>query len=193
MPKTHVRVLGGGNTYVVVGLKNRQKVEFLASMNETPPAVVGTTTPIQGIGDVHPVEIATGYAAGAGQLSLDVYQTWEKDGWVSAFMTTDKSSGAMSDETGIWDAWLNGEQAKANSLDGYPCDIYEIMQAQRMNTEYISVQKIIKNAQGEPFRIKTYHGCVITGVSQDERIENATMVGKCTITMQYTHYTIASA
>lgn len=182
MPKTHVRVLGGGNTYVCIGLGKAKKVEFLSQLTDTPGTVIGRTTPIQGIGDAYPVEIATGYAQGAGSLTLRVWQTWEKDGWVSAFMSDDGTDG------GIWDQFMNNNATfKYRDNDHhYPVDIYEVLTAQRMNTEYISVQKIEKGANGQTARIKSYEGCVITDISAAEDITNDKMDNIITITMAYT-------
>ena len=36
MATTHTRVLGGGNTYVEIGLSKTVKVEFLAQIQDTP-------------------------------------------------------------------------------------------------------------------------------------------------------------
>ena len=194
MPKTHVRVLGGGNTYVTVGLNNGSTiVEFLAQIQDQPGSVNGRPTPIQGIGDKYPVEIATGYSQGAGQLTLQVWQTWGKDGWVSAFMTTD-AEGKMSDAVGLWDAFRNknANNEGSNGSNGYPVDVVEVLEAQRLNTDFIQVCKFEKGADGSIVRVKNYHGCVITDIQMNETVRNETMDNPVTITMMYTHFTVTT-
>lgn len=195
MPKTHVRVLGGGNTYVTVGLDGGNTiVEFLARLQDQPGRVNGGPVEIQGIGDKYPVEIATGYSQKAGTLTLEVWQTWGKDGWVSAFMTTG-IDGSMSDSVGIWDAFRNknANNSGNNQLDGYPVDLVEVLEAQRLNPSFIEVCKFEKGADGSIARVKNYHGCVITGIQADETVQNETMENRVRIDMMYTHVTVTSA
>ena len=194
MPKTHVRVLGGGNTYVKVGLNDLYTVEFLATLNDSPGRVKGGPVDIQGIGDKYPVEIATGYSQESGTLTLDVWQTWGRDGWVSAFMKTNPD-GSMSDEIGLWNQFRekNNDNGSNNQLDGYPVDLVEVLEAQRLNPDFIEVCKFEKGADGSIAHVKNYHGCVITDIRSDEQITNDKMDGKVTITMKYTHVTVTSA
>lgn len=195
MPKTHVRVLGGGNTYVAIGLNGgTQVVEFLSNINDTPGRVQGQPEAIQGIGDKYPVEIATGYSQGMGTLVLSVWQTWGKDGWVSAFMTTGLD-GNMSDTLGIWNEFMtrNANNGGNNQLDGYPVDLVEVLEAQRMNPDFIEVRKFEKGADGNIARVKNYHGCVITDIQANENVNNQSMTNTVTITMNYTHVTVTGA
>lgn len=193
MPTTHVRVPGGGNTYVRMGLTSTIKVEFMANVNDQPGAVVGSPEQIQPIGATHPIEIATGYAMAAGTLTIKVWPTWGKDGWVSAFMTTN-SDGSLADTTGIWDNFISGATGN-NSLDHYPVDLYEVLEAQRMNNDYLTVQKVEKDASGDDYRIKNYKGCVITQIDAGENINNAAMPAsiQTTITVMYTHVEVVTA
>ena len=50
MPNTHVRVLGGGNTLVYMGLEGNKVIEFLSSFQDNPGGPVGRTDPIQPVG-----------------------------------------------------------------------------------------------------------------------------------------------
>ena len=189
MATTHTRVLGGGNTYVEIGLSKTVKVEFLAQIQDTPGGALAQPEQIHPIGSPYPVEIATAYGQQAGTIVLSVWSTWGRDGWVSAFMTTD-ASGVSQDTTGIWDKFKSeNADNKGNQLDGYPVDLYEVLKAQRMNDGYIQVSKIEKGANGEDYRIKKYQGCVITNIEAPESIRNNTMTQEVRITMMYTNVT----
>ncbi len=183
MPKTHVRVIGGGNTYVRIGLNSGEKVEFIASLSDTPGRINGQPVAIQGIGDKHPVEIATGYSMGAGTLTLKVWETWGEDGWVSAFKSTQGS------DNDIWKRFVDKGQGHGES--GYPIDLVEVLDAQRLNPDYIFVAKVELGADGSPIRTKIYQGCVITDVDAKEDVDNNKMDKQITITMMYTHVVVA--
>lgn len=180
MARTHVRVTGGGNTYVKIGLNKTKKVEFLAQINDRPGSALANPVPIQPIGSPYPVEIATAYGQGAGTLTLQVWSTWEQDGWVSAFMSNDDDA-----SVDVWDKFRSVRDS--NSGNGYPVDLYEVLRAQRLNDTYIQVEKIEKNSKGEDYRVKSYQGCVITDIDASENVQNNSMDKQVTITMMYTH------
>lgn len=195
MAQTQVRVPGGGNTYVKIGLDSTHVVEFLSRLRETPPSSKGNPVAIQGIGDVRPVEVALPYAQGHGVLNLTVWQRWGVDGWVSAFMSrTDNGTG--SDGSNMWDAFINRsdddlpEQMKHRGSNRYPVDLVEVYNAQRMNPEYVKVQQVELGANGEIARIKNYNGCVITNVSAASDLDNNTMEAPVQIEIWYTSFDI---
>lgn len=193
MARTHTRVVGGGNTYVEIGLNNTVKVEFLARIQDSPGRALSDPEQIHPIGSPYPIEIATAYGQQAGTITLTVWSTWGKDGWVSAFMTTD-ANGQMQDDSGIWDRFKSdNSDNKGNQLDGYPVDLYEVLRAQRLNDGYIQVKKIEKGADGSDFRIKSYQGCVITDINANEDVQPGTRTQQVTITMMYTHVTVVQA
>ena len=103
--------------------------------------------------------------------------------------------GSMSDEIGLWNQFRekNNDNGSNNQLDGYPVDLVEVLEAQRLNPDFIEVCKFEKGADGSIARVKNYHGCVITDIRSDEQITNDKMDGKVTITMKYTHVTVTSA
>lgn len=195
MSQTQTRVPGGGNTYIRMGLTSTIKLEFLANYNDSPGKAVAQPEEIQPIGSPYPKEIATAYAQAAGTLTLKVWNTWGKDGWVSALMSS-SDDGSLTDTTGIWDAFVSSSStSKGNQLDGYPVDVKEVLEAQRMNSDSITVQKIEKNAAGDDFRIKNYVGAVITDIDATENVNNSSMPRdtQVTITIKYTNVQVVSA
>lgn len=185
MPNTHVRVLGGGNTYVHIGIGKGTVVEFLSEFTDTPGQAVGRVEPIQPIGSPYPIEIATPYAQGAGQITMRVWGTWGSDGWVSAFQY---ENGVDHDDS----PW-NGYQSRLNTLDGKPVDLKEVMEAQRKNGQFLTVKKFELGANGDVVRIKNYQGVVITNIQAGETIRNDTMTDTCQITMQYTKMNVTQS
>lgn len=180
MPVTHVRVLGGGNTYCMIGLNNGVKVGFNATVNDQPGRAVGQETEIQPIGSKYPIEIATPYAMGAGTLTISVYQTWGEDSWVSAFMYDN------GQDFGDENPWKGYNTAHGQET-GRPVDLVEVMDAQRKLNHNIVVKTVELGADGTEARINTYQGCVISNIQQDNNIRNDTMTGQGTITFRYTH------
>lgn len=179
MANTQVRVVGGGNTYVTVGSGNT-KVAFIAQLRDQPGQVVGNPTPIQGIGDKYPVEIATGYAQGAGTLTLTVWERWGKDGWISAF----ENSGIFNNYT--------SSAGKGSSFSKYPADLVEVLEAQRQSNTALVIKKVEKGADGKTIRIKNYQNPVITNIDASETVQNNTMDKQITITVMYTNITIGN-
>ena len=194
MPQSQVRVPGGGNTYVCIETTDK-KIEFLANLRDQPGSIQGGPTPIQAIGDAYPREIVTGYSSGMGQLTLEVWQVWGKDGWVSAFQSTNGG------ENYIWGSadgsslnpgnMTNGNAHGAPSTSGYePIDIREVLALQRQQPESIKVMKVELGKDGNIARIKSYQNCVITGIDAGETVKNDTMPTTISITMNYTHFVV---
>ena len=188
MPNTHVRVVGGGNTLVYMGLEGNKTVEFLSQFQDNPGGSVGRAEAIQPVGAKYPIEIATPYAQGAGTLTIEVWGTWGSDGWVSAFQY--RSGGDHDDSP-----W-KGYQSEGNLLtEGQPVDLYEVLDAQRKlgPDKYIKVYKVEMGQNGEPYRVKSYEGAVITDIQAGETVRNDTMTQTCRITMMYTRMKITNA
>ena len=78
MPQTRSRVVGSGNTILLV---NGQRVAFMTNVQDTPPTVIGGPDVIQGIDDKHPVEIVTANALGVGTLVLTLVELWDENVW----------------------------------------------------------------------------------------------------------------
>lgn len=191
MARTHARVYGGGNTFIRIGLDKMTEVSFLGRFQDQPGRALKEPETIHPIGEPYPVEIATAYGQQAGKLTINVWSTWGMDGWVSALMTYNRESGAMNDETKVWDEFRNN-YANKHGHSGYPCDLFEVLQAQRMNANSIKVDKVERDAQGNVCRIKHYENCVITDIQADETVQNDTMTQQVSITIMYTHVTTTS-
>lgn len=190
MAQTVTRVAGGGNTFVTLG-NGTKRIRLLASCNDRPGTVNGGPTPIQGVGDIYPFEIATGYSQGAGTLTLEVYQVWGKDGWVSMW---DDSINALKDPTSNRANFLQGFQSNMNRhVRTSPADVVEMLRAQREFPGFVGVAKVECGRDGRPVRVKKYMGCVITDISAGENIQNNSMDMRVTITMMYTHAVIVNA
>jgi hypothetical protein len=186
MPQSRVRVPGGGNPYIVVGTGG-YNIELLAEFSDTPGRPVGSFQSIQPIGYRYPIEIVTPYAQGAGTLTLRFWEEWGKDGWVSGF-----SRDGSIVEGGPWlNSWT---AADGSSMDaGRPIDFVQVMEAQRKNGEHCIVKKVELGGDGEVARVKVYENCVITDVtSTSASVRNDTMDSQCTVTMQYTRYTVTT-
>lgn len=199
MPTTNVKVLGGGNTYVRIGLAPNEtgqtaseneasstgNVEFLAQIVDTPGGPLAQPEQIQPIGSPYPVEIATAYGQQAGTLQLTVWAKWAEDGWVSAFRT--KGSGKTKDGIpSIWNAFATqSKNADMGSSDRVPVDLYEILRGQRLNDAPIQIVKVERDAKGNPARMKWYEGCVITNVDAQERVTQQAMSQQVVITVMY--------
>ena len=184
MPQTHVRVPGGGNTYFHIGLKGSRKVEFLANYVDTSGTAISQATPIQPIGSVYPVEIATAYGQNMGTLTLTFWNTWGHDGWVSAFMYDNgQNTYSINDAEYPW----RGYDSAGSGVTGIPVDLYEVLDAQRKLDEYITVRKFELGSNAEIVRGKSYEKAIITNIGDEERVANNTVESQCTVTINYTN------
>lgn len=175
MTTTQVRVPGGGNTYICVG-EGDNKVEFLSSISDTPGSAVGNPTTIHPIGSKYPVEIATGYAQGAGTLRLEVWQLWGKDGWVTVF-----------GPSGIFEGYSPANNTYSND----PIDLVQVLEAQRQANAPVVIKKVELGADGNIARIINYKNAVITNIGAQENVRIETMERKVTIDVMYTHTTVS--
>ena len=194
MPVGNVRVLGGGNTYIKMGIAEANggiaQVVFLASVKDQPGRPVGNVTEIQPIGNRYPIEIPTPYAQGAGTLTLSVWQTWGKDGWVSAFMTRGTDGTLSQSGASPWNGYASAHNATAKSE---PVDLVEVLDAQRKLSSNISVKKYELGADGSVARVKSYEGAVISDIDESETVQNNTMDNQVTITLKYTYVTVTNS
>lgn len=166
------------------------QVVFLASVKDQPGRPVGNAVEIQPIGSKYPLEIPTPYAQGAGQLTLSVWQTWGKDGWVSAFMTRG-SDGLLTDSSASpWSGYSSAHNATAKSE---PVDLVEVLDAQRKLNSNIIVKKYELGATGTVSRVKSYEGAVIIDIDAGETVQNNTMDNQVTITLKYTYVTVTNS
>lgn len=195
MPQTHVRVPGGGNTYIKASIASLNtlvgeqgggglELEFLANVVDQPGSTLATEEEIQPIGKAYPVEIATAYGMKAGTLTLTVWPTWGYDGWVSAFAKV--VGGKLAYAQGVWG---NGSYTSNNGGGSFPVDLFEVFDAQRKNSDYMTIKKVELGANGATARIKEYQNCVITNIDAGETIRNDSMPRdiQTKITIKYTH------
>jgi hypothetical protein len=166
------------------------QVVFLASVRDQPGRAVGNITPIHPIGNRYPVEIPTPYAQGAGTLTLSVWQTWGKDGWVSAFMTRGSGGTLAQGGASPWTGYASAHNATTKSE---PVDLVEVLDAQRKLTNNITVKKYELGSNGSVARVKTYENAVITDIDAGENIQNSTMENQVTITLMYTYVTVTNS
>lgn len=191
MATTNVRVPGGGNTYIVAGLNSGVKLDFLASFNDQPGPSVGRPTQIHPIGSAYPVEIATPYAQEAGTITLRVWNTWGKDGWVSAFLhrTGDGNLTDQQESASPWESYVSRNNTdKAHE----PVDLREVFEAQRKLDSKLTVQKWELGGDGNPIRVKDYQNCVITNIDATDDVNIQKMEQQVTITIMYTHVLVTS-
>ena len=191
MATTQVRVPGGGNTFMVMGTNTGVRVAFLANVNDTPGRSVGSPTPIHPVGSAYPVEIATPFAQGMGTLVLTVWAQWGTDGWVSAF-ANDK---AKTDSP--WNKYSSkhGENLEGTKV-GVPCDLREVLEAQREtlgDSGYLKVQKYERGRNGNVVRVKSYEKCVITDIDATDNVSVETMEQRTRITMNYAYVTVVGS
>lgn len=181
MAVTKVRVPGGGNTFIEMAFGSDQttRVQFLARFNDTPGTAAGTVTPIHPIGYGYPIEIAAPYAQNMGTITLTVWARWGMDGWTSALKTT-----------GLLDGYTSNHGHGGAEGNTYPVDLYEVLEAQRRKSNYVSVHKVELGGDGNVARIKSYQGAVITNISQPEDITVTTMTVQTTITINYCYVTV---
>ena len=182
MAQTNVRVPGGGNTYIEMSASGSSttRVAFLANVQDTPGRSVGNPTAIHPIGSPYPVDIAIPYAQGAGQLVFTVWATWGRDGWVSAFMNDEGHS-----------PWKSYTSKGSGGKVGTPCDLREVLEAQRSVGGTLNCKKFELGPDGSSvLRVKTYQGCVISDIDATDNISIETMEQRVRITCMYTRGTI---
>ena len=191
MASSIVRVPGGGNTYmgIKIGGEKEHNIEFLAEINDQPGQAEGRATPIHPIGSPYPVEIATPYAQGMGTLTLTVWSRWGEDGWVSALMHYGDAK--TDDHTiGKWGDFVSAHNSMGK---GYPCDLREVLEAQRDSKGEISVYKYELGGDGKAIRKKEYVGAVITNIDAGDTVNVGTMEQRTRITINYCYVLVTRA
>jgi hypothetical protein len=158
------RVGGSGyTTFYWNGPGNDNIIAFAQQVSHTSPAPVGPgAVPIHPLDEQHPKEIITPTATSMGQITLQLYELYNRTAWKQLSII-------------------------ANSVDST-----EIFQAVAATPNDIKMYKIIKPPAGasssEPYK-EIYHGCVITNVADGETIEVGTMEILKQITVGYTKMT----
>lgn len=159
MPPTQVRVVGSGHTALEY---NGQPIAFLQSFVDSGQAPVGRgAEAITPLGARHPVEIATGRVLGIGTLTARIYELWNEPVWYQL--------SGLAGNPSIIDVW----EALAQSAATVTCRMVITPPA----------------GTGRPPRGKLYHGCVVTGIPDDETVDIGTLSVSRDITISYTHST----
>lgn len=166
--------IGGGNAVIMLGRDGATPVQiaYCKTFNETPPSRLTQPVVIQGIGDKRPVEIIPPQGIwGEGTIALTVYEFFAEHAWKtidSNFPTSQVASEDMS-EMGFWD--------------------YQY----KSGTKFVITRLVAKGGlgSGNSGFIRTYHNCVITGISEGGNQTSVPDIGEVTsnITFTFTHYT----
>lgn len=157
------RVGGSGyTTFYWDGTGSNKLIAFARNVEHVSPAPVGPgAVPIHPLGEQHPIEIITPTATSSGQITLELYELYNKKVW---------------DELSI----IAGSN-----------DLTEIFKAVAATKNDIKMYKIINPPRGagnnDKKRTDVYHGCVITNVADGEAIEVGTMEILKRVTIGYTH------
>ncbi len=157
------RVGGSGYTTFYWNQSDRP-IAFAQQVSHTSPAPVGPgAVPIHPLDEQHPTEIITPTATSMGQITLQLYELYNKKAW---------------DQLSII----------ANSND-----LTEIFKAVAATPNDIKMYKIINPPRGagvnDQKTREIYHKCVITNVADGETIEVGTMEILKQVTVAYTHMT----
>lgn len=184
MSESIVRVPGGGNTFVSLSVNAGadKDIQLVSSFQDQPGRVVGTgPVEIHPIGYEHPMEIVTGYAVGAGMITMNVWAVWGQDAWVAPFEE-------------LWNAVDTNRYTNRQNFDGKaPTTLMGVLQAQRAAGSFV-IRKYELAANGTKVaRVRQYHNCVITDIQAGETVANDSMPQPVTITVMYTHSTVTSS
>lgn len=139
-----------------------QPIAFLDGFSDTGQEPVAPAAAVHPLNSKHPVEIATARAVGAGTLSLTIRELWNEPVW-----------------------WQLAGMSKTY-------DIIDVYQAIAANPAEVTCQMLIKPPGGSTWRGKTYHGCVITQIADDETVALNALTFPRIITVMYTHTTPVS-
>jgi hypothetical protein len=194
-PQSRVRTGGVLTTFTFGG----QPIAFCQQVAHQSPQPVGQgMSVIQPMDEPYPIEIITPVAAGAGQITLNIFELFGSGGTASkiwdalgASITGSSPSNPFADPgNGFTGGFGTGPFTGAT-------DIVEIFIRQaQMTPDKLQVVKIIRPlaiggntaAQTTPYT-EEYHGCVITNVIDGEQIQVSTLEVIKQITISYRYMT----
>lgn len=165
MPQTRVRVVGSGFTTFSYRGKPIAFLEGFRDSGQQPfgqggNLAGGAAEAIHPLGSRTPVEIASSRVLSAGTITATIKELWNEPVWYQ----------------------LAGLAGRANLVD-----VWEAMAADPTS---VTCQMLIRPpAPGSPTRGKVYHGCVITGIPNDETVAIGALSVNRDITIAYTHTT----
>ncbi len=136
-----------------------QPIAFLDGFNDSGQDPVSPAVPVQPLYARHPVEIATARAVGAGTLRLTIRELWNEPVW-----------------------WQLAGVSRTY-------DIIDVYQALAASPSEVTCQMLIRPPGGNLYRGKTYHGCVITQIADNEEVSLGALTFPRGIVVMYTHTT----
>jgi len=151
------RVVGSG--YTIFHYAGSQ-LNFCDTISDQPPAPVAPPEPVQPLDERHPIEIAFPRAAGAGTLTVQIREQWDKE---------------------IWRQFPGFKTGVINDI----VDLFE----RSVSNGKVFCAKLILPPPGHKPRAVMYHGCVIVDADLGEQVSIAAMTVPKTITIMYTHTT----
>ena len=136
-----------------------QNIAYLESVQDGGEQPIAPPQAIMPLGENRPTEYVTARATTGGNLTFTIKELWDKPVWQHLF--------------GL---------AGANNI----VDVWDILARDPGN---VQCQTIIKPPQGNYFRVKTYHGVVVSSIQDGETIALGTMSVNKTVSALYTHAT----
>ena len=162
------RARTGGSAFTVFTWQN-QPITFARQISHESPAAVAETVPIHPLDSPYPVELITPQALTMGTITLELYELYGANIWQRL-------------------KFLSGDAG----VGGAPVDLAGIFQAVA-NSEPIHIFRIVRPPRISGRQMKSYteefHNCVISSLTDGERIEIGTMEVLKQITVNYTHIT----
>lgn len=199
--KNRARVGGSGFTLFTFG---GHPITFCYQVNHTSATPVGGgMSAIHPMDEPYPIEIITPAAAGAGQLTLNMYElfgsggkaskTWDRLGATIGGGSASSPFGGSGPNNASTQLGI-GSDGVFNSDGKRSVDIVDIFIKQaKAKPEQLQIVKIIRPAgaggSATPYT-EEFHGCVITNVIDGEQIEVGTMDIIKQITVAYRYPTI---
>lgn len=167
MPATKTRVIGSGYTTIEY---NGKPIAFLQSFTDTgqfslgpgaaPAGGAGASEAIYVLGQNRAVEIAVGRVLAVGSITASIRELWNEPVWYQL-------SGLRGRRT-ITDVW----------------------EALRRSPAPVTCRMLIRPPQGAgPIRGKIYHGCVVTGIDDNETVTIGALTVAKDVVIAYTHTT----
>jgi len=103
-------------------------------------------------------------------------------------IVTAMAVGAGTMRMTFYELWNEPVWAKLPGLEGTNT-LLEVLQRQ-MTIDEVRCSKLIRSPSSGIYRVRNYHGCVLTDIDEGEQVNIGTMTLPKTITMQYIKTTI---
>ncbi len=167
------RVAGSGFTVITFA---GQPVSFAQQFTETSPTPVGPgPVAIHPIDEPYPIQVITPAAAGMGSIVLGLYELYNEKVWDRLGANVDNP-----DNPSPFDQVRSNQINTRNGIFHGAVDIVDVfirqaeMPAGSLNVVKYIRPPVINGQPGIPYK-ETYHGCVITNITDGETIEVGTM------------------